>query len=109
MGGVGRGLWTGQGQGQVGLSDTRERRVTPYLWCVCVRVAVEVVVSPCIRERHWSSTLNPHHLSRLPLPPALPPPARRPQEWLEVLGCGVMQQQILDKNLEAGHKAWAFG
>ncbi|PSC68201.1 phenylalanine-tRNA chloroplastic mitochondrial [Micractinium conductrix] len=30
-------------------------------------------------------------------------------EWLEVLGCGVMQQQILDKNLEAGHKAWAFG
>lgn len=30
-------------------------------------------------------------------------------EWLEVLGCGVMQQSILDKNLEPGQKAWAFG
>lgn len=30
-------------------------------------------------------------------------------QWLEVLGCGVMQQQILDKNGRAGHKAWAFG
>jgi phenylalanyl-tRNA synthetase alpha chain len=30
-------------------------------------------------------------------------------EWLEVLGCGVMQQQILDKNFKPGHKAWAFG
>ena len=31
-------------------------------------------------------------------------------QWLEVLGCGVMQQAILD---EAGHtkgrQAWAFG
>ncbi len=30
-------------------------------------------------------------------------------EWLEVLGCGVMQQEILDKNGRAGTKAWAFG
>lgn len=30
-------------------------------------------------------------------------------KWLEVLGCGVMQQVILDQNFEAGHKAWAFG
>jgi phenylalanyl-tRNA synthetase alpha subunit len=30
-------------------------------------------------------------------------------EWLEVLGCGVMQQQILDGNLGPGQKAWAFG
>lgn len=30
-------------------------------------------------------------------------------QWLEVLGCGVMQQSILDKNLEPGRKAWAFG
>lgn len=30
-------------------------------------------------------------------------------EWLEVLGCGVMQQPILDKNLGPGQKAWAFG
>jgi len=30
-------------------------------------------------------------------------------EWLEVLGCGVMQQQILDGNYGEGHKAWAFG
>jgi phenylalanyl-tRNA synthetase alpha chain len=30
-------------------------------------------------------------------------------QWLEVLGCGVMQQQILDANLGPGHKAWAFG
>ncbi|KAI3438380.1 hypothetical protein D9Q98_000812 [Chlorella vulgaris] len=30
-------------------------------------------------------------------------------QWLEVLGCGVMQQQILDKNLGPGQKAWAFG
>lgn len=30
-------------------------------------------------------------------------------QWLEVLGCGVMQQKILDKNLAPGQKAWAFG
>mmetsp|Transcript_37934 Transcript_37934/g.72691 ORF Transcript_37934/g.72691 Transcript_37934/m.72691 type:complete len:454 (-) Transcript_37934:117-1478(-) len=30
-------------------------------------------------------------------------------EWLEVLGCGVMQQQILDSNAGEGKKAWAFG
>lgn len=29
--------------------------------------------------------------------------------WLEVLGCGVMEQSILDGNYKAGHKAWAFG
>lgn len=30
-------------------------------------------------------------------------------QWLEVLGCGVMQQAILDANGRPGHKAWAFG
>lgn len=30
-------------------------------------------------------------------------------EWLEVLGCGVMQQEILDNNYGEGYKAWAFG
>ena len=30
-------------------------------------------------------------------------------EWMEVLGCGVMQQAILDENFGAGYKAWAFG
>ncbi|QDZ17535.1 phenylalanyl-tRNA synthetase [Chloropicon primus] len=30
-------------------------------------------------------------------------------EWLEVLGCGVMQQQILDGNYGEGKRAWAFG
>ncbi|GFR48980.1 hypothetical protein Agub_g10998 [Astrephomene gubernaculifera] len=30
-------------------------------------------------------------------------------KWLEVLGCGVMQQIILDDNYKPGHKAWAFG
>ncbi len=30
-------------------------------------------------------------------------------KWLEVLGCGVMEQQILDGNYGPGHKAWAFG
>ena len=30
-------------------------------------------------------------------------------EWLEVLGCGVMQQKILDDNYGEGQKAWAFG
>lgn len=32
-------------------------------------------------------------------------------KWLEVLGCGVMQQQILNKNFPGGEgkKAWAFG
>lgn len=29
-------------------------------------------------------------------------------EWLEVLGCGVMQQPILDRTFP-GEKAWAFG
>ncbi len=32
-----------------------------------------------------------------------------PGKWLEVLGCGVMQQSILDENYKPGHKAWAFG
>jgi len=30
-------------------------------------------------------------------------------EWMEVLGCGVMQQKILDDNYGEGYKAWAFG
>jgi len=31
-------------------------------------------------------------------------------KWLEVLGCGVMQQSILEKNTsDKGHRAWAFG
>jgi len=30
-------------------------------------------------------------------------------KWLEVLGCGVMEQSILDGNFGPGHKAWAFG
>lgn len=30
-------------------------------------------------------------------------------QWLEVLGCGVMEQSILDANGRAGAKAWAFG
>ncbi|PNW86275.1 hypothetical protein CHLRE_02g079600v5 [Chlamydomonas reinhardtii] len=30
-------------------------------------------------------------------------------KWLEVLGCGVMEQVILDGNYKPGHKAWAFG
>ena len=30
-------------------------------------------------------------------------------QWLEVLGCGVMQQAILDAAGRPGHKAWAFG
>eukprot|EP00878_Enallax_costatus_P002803 GHUV01002995.1.p1 GENE.GHUV01002995.1~~GHUV01002995.1.p1 ORF type:complete len:449 (+),score=125.42 GHUV01002995.1:175-1521(+) len=30
-------------------------------------------------------------------------------KWMEVLGCGVMEQVILDKNYGEGHKAWAFG
>ena len=30
-------------------------------------------------------------------------------EWLEVLGCGVMQQSILDDSGNPGKKAWAFG
>lgn len=30
-------------------------------------------------------------------------------EWLEVLGCGVMEQDILDSNGRKGHSAWAFG
>ena len=50
-----------------------------------------------------------------PFPAVLTPPACRPApppgagEWLEVLGCGVMQQAILDRNLGPGQKAWAFG
>eukprot|EP01023_Acetabularia_acetabulum_P011997 TRINITY_DN15590_c1_g1_i5.p1 TRINITY_DN15590_c1_g1~~TRINITY_DN15590_c1_g1_i5.p1 ORF type:complete len:264 (-),score=32.89 TRINITY_DN15590_c1_g1_i5:357-1148(-) len=31
------------------------------------------------------------------------------EEWLEVLGCGVMEQQILDDNGSVGKKGWAFG
>lgn len=30
-------------------------------------------------------------------------------EWLEVLGCGVMQQSILDDAGQGGNKGWAFG
>ena len=30
-------------------------------------------------------------------------------EWLEVLGCGVTQQAILDANGNAGNVSWAFG
>lgn len=30
-------------------------------------------------------------------------------EWLEVLGCGVTQQSIVDDGGFPGHKAWAFG
>lgn len=30
-------------------------------------------------------------------------------KWLEVLGCGVMEQKILDENYKPGQKAWAFG
>jgi len=30
-------------------------------------------------------------------------------EWLEVLGCGVMEQEILDAGAGEGKKAWAFG
>lgn len=30
-------------------------------------------------------------------------------EWLEVLGCGVTQQSIVDKGGFEGHRAWAFG
>jgi phenylalanyl-tRNA synthetase alpha chain len=30
-------------------------------------------------------------------------------KWLEVLGCGVMQQEILNKNGNAGKIGWAFG
>jgi phenylalanyl-tRNA synthetase alpha chain len=30
-------------------------------------------------------------------------------DWLEVLGCGVTQQQILDENGNKGNVAWAFG
>lgn len=30
-------------------------------------------------------------------------------DWLEVLGCGVTQQAILDANGNAGNVAWAFG
>ncbi|KAK9839299.1 hypothetical protein WJX81_006553 [Elliptochloris bilobata] len=30
-------------------------------------------------------------------------------QWLEVLGCGVVEQQILDKNGFEGRRAWAFG
>ena len=50
--------------------------------------------------------------------PSLPHPPSEPSyeleiffngKWLEVLGCGVMQQSILDKNYKPGHRAWAFG
>lgn len=30
-------------------------------------------------------------------------------EWMEVLGCGVMQQKIVDDNYGPGHVGWAFG
>jgi phenylalanyl-tRNA synthetase alpha chain len=30
-------------------------------------------------------------------------------EWLEVLGCGVTQQDILDANGNENNTAWAFG
>lgn len=30
-------------------------------------------------------------------------------DWLEVLGCGITQQSILDSNDNAGNTAWAFG
>jgi phenylalanyl-tRNA synthetase alpha chain len=30
-------------------------------------------------------------------------------QWLEVLGCGVVQQAILDAAGRSGHRAWAFG
>lgn len=30
-------------------------------------------------------------------------------EWLEVLGCGVMQKSILDEASLGSHRAWAFG
>lgn len=30
-------------------------------------------------------------------------------QWLEVLGCGVTQQQILDDTGHMGKTAWAFG
>jgi phenylalanyl-tRNA synthetase alpha chain len=30
-------------------------------------------------------------------------------DWLEVLGCGVTQQSILDANGNEGNVAWAFG
>jgi tRNA synthetases class II core domain (F) len=30
-------------------------------------------------------------------------------DWLEVLGCGVTQQAILDANGNSGNVAWAFG
>jgi phenylalanyl-tRNA synthetase alpha chain len=30
-------------------------------------------------------------------------------QWLEVLGCGVMQQQILDDANQCGSIGWAFG
>ena len=30
-------------------------------------------------------------------------------EWLEVLGCGVMQKSILDEASVGSHRAWAFG
>lgn len=43
------------------------------------------------------------------LPRLLRPDHPAAGEWLEVLGCGVMEQAILDKNLGPGQKAWAFG
>jgi phenylalanyl-tRNA synthetase alpha subunit len=30
-------------------------------------------------------------------------------EWLEVLGCGITEQSILDANGNEGNTAWAFG
>lgn len=31
------------------------------------------------------------------------------EKWLEVLGCGVMEQKILKKCGKENHVAWAFG
>jgi O-phosphoseryl-tRNA(Cys) synthetase len=30
-------------------------------------------------------------------------------DWLEVLGCGITEQSILDANGNQGNRAWAFG
>ena len=31
------------------------------------------------------------------------------EKWLEVLGCGVTEQEILQKSGKTGNVAWAFG